>query len=144
MKGTSRGQKNEWVNVNVFLTLVQVLQMIDTAKVWGSIRNVFITYLLFKITGTSIYIGPLVQFLKFFHLSKRISKQIIHQLKAPIKSSLIHIRYWVWHHPGGRNASLTEKALLLQKLVWSLPWQKFSQFQNCFHLPLFIAFFWGI
>ena len=46
---------------------------------------------------------------------------MIHKLRAPIDSSLIHERNWVWQHPGGGHAPLTEKALLLLKLVWSLP-----------------------
>ena len=46
---------------------------------------------------------------------------MIHQLKAPIKGYLIHEKNWAWHHPEGGHASLTEKALLLLKLVWSLP-----------------------
>ena len=82
------------------------------------------------VTGSPYIFANLLDFQSFCHLSKRILKQMIHQLKAPIKSSLIHIRYWVWHHPGGRNASLTEKALLLLKLVWGLPCQNFFQFQN--------------
>ena len=27
---------------------------------------------------------------------------------------------WAWHHPAGGQAPLTEKALLLLELIWSL------------------------
>ena len=78
--------------------------------------------------GPPYILGRLFDFLSFYHLSKRILKQMIHQLRAPIRSSLIHKRNWAWHHPRGGIAPLTEKALLLLKLVWSLPLQKFFQF----------------
>ena len=51
---------------------------------------------------------------------------------------------WIRKETGRGHAHLTEKAPLLLNLVWSLPWQKIFQFQNCFQLPLFRAFFWGI
>ena len=56
----------------------------------------------------------------------------------------IRKKNWAWHHPMDGHAHLTEKASLLLKPVWSLPWQKSFQFQNCFQLPLFRAFFWGM
>ena len=56
----------------------------------------------------------------------------------------IRKKNWAWHHPRDGHAHLTEKASLLLKPVWSLPWQKSFQFQNCFQLPLFRAFFWGM
>ena len=45
---------------------------------------------------------------------------------------------WAWHHPEGGHAPLTEKALLLLKLVWS---QRFFQFQNFFQIKCNRAFF---
>ena len=45
---------------------------------------------------------------------------------------------WGWPRP------LTEKALLLLELVWSLSWQRFFQFQNFFQTAHYRALFWGI
>ena len=56
----------------------------------------------------------------------------------------IRKKNWAWHHPMDGHAHLTEKASPLLKPVWSLPWQKSFQFQYCFQLPLFRAFFWGM
>ena len=36
----------------------------------------------------------------------------------------IRKKNWAWHHPRDGHAHLTEKASLLLKPVWSLPWQK--------------------
>ena len=74
-----------------------------------------------QLQGPPYILDRLFNFLSFYHLSKRISKQMIHQLKGPIKGYFIHEKKWAWHHPGGGHAPLTEKALLLLKLVWSLP-----------------------
>ena len=96
------------------------------------------------IQGPPYILDRLFNFLSFYHLSKRISKQMIHQLKGPIKGYFIYEKKWAWHHPGGGHAPLTEKALLLLKLVWSLPWQKFLQFQKFFQTMDNRVFFWGI
>ena len=72
-------------------------------------------------TGTAIYIGPLVQFLKFLSTFQKSFKTNYTSIESTNKELLIHKRNWVWHHPGGGHAPLTEKAVLLLKLVWSLP-----------------------
>ena len=77
----------------------------------------------------------------FITFPKKIVKQMIHQLRAPINSSLIHERNWAWHHSREGYAPLTEKAPLLLKLVQSHPQKKFFKVQNSFHLLLFRAFF---
>ena len=69
---------------------------------------------------------------------------MIYHWKALIKSSLNQEKNWAWHHPRDGHAHLTKKASLLLKPIWSLSWQKSFQFQYCFQLPLFRAFFWGM
>ena len=73
-------------------------------------------------------------FLNFYDLCKRIQKQMITHLKALKQSIQNQERNWAWHHPEGGYALLTEKALPLLKFIWSLPWQKFFQFQNFFQI----------
>ena len=85
-----------------------------------------------------------MRFCNFEHVPTRILKKMIYHWKALIQSSLNQEKKWAWHHPMDGHAHLTEKASLLLKPVWSLPWQKSFQFQNCFQLPLFRAFFWGM
>ena len=69
---------------------------------------------------------------------------MIPHFKALIKSSLNQKRKWTWHHCEVGHTHLIEKATPLLKLVWSLSWSICSHFRNCVHLPLFMAFFWGI
>ena len=45
---------------------------------------------------------------------------MIPHLKALIKGFENQEESWVWHHPEDDPALLTEKALLLLELVWSL------------------------
>ena len=59
-------------------------------------------------------------FLYFNHLSKEFLKQMIPHLKALIQGFQNQQKNWAWHHPEGGHAPLTEKALLLLELVWSL------------------------
>ena len=96
------------------------------------------------ILGPSYVMTLLFNFQSFITIPKFLLKRMIHQFKSPIKSSLIHKRNRAWHNPRGGHAPLTEKALLLLKLVWSLPWQKFLQFQKFFQTMDNRVFFWGI
>ena len=40
--------------------------------------------------------------------------------ESPDKGHLESAKNWAWHHPEGGHAPLTEKALLLLELIWSL------------------------
>ena len=40
--------------------------------------------------------------------------------ESPYIGRLESAKNWAWHHPEGGHAPLTEKALLLLELVWSL------------------------
>ena len=60
------------------------------------------------------------RFLYFNHLAKEFLKQMIPHLKALIQGVQNQQKNWAWHHPEGDHAPLTEKALLLLELVWSL------------------------
>ena len=59
-------------------------------------------------------------FLYFNHLSKEFLEQMIPHLKALIEGVKNLQKNWAWHHPEGGHAPLTEKALPLLELVWSL------------------------
>ena len=59
-------------------------------------------------------------FLYFNHLSKEFLEQMIPHLKALIQGVQNQQKYWALHHPEGGHAPLTEKALLLLELLWSL------------------------
>ena len=72
-------------------------------------------------TESSLYIGPLVQFLKFLSPFQKNFKTYDTSIESTNKGLLDSRKKWAWHHPGGGHAPLTEKALLLLKLVWSLP-----------------------
>ena len=71
-------------------------------------------------------------FLYFNHLSKEFLEQMIPHLKALIQGIQNQQKNWARHHPKGGYAPLTEKALLLLKLIQSLSWQKFFQFRIFF------------
>ena len=60
------------------------------------------------------------RFLYFNHLSKEFLEQMIPHLKALIKGVQNLQKNWAWHHFEAGYAPLTEKALLLLELVWSL------------------------
>ena len=60
------------------------------------------------------------RFLYFNHLSKEFLEQMIPHLKALIQGAQNLQKNWLWHHFEAGYAPLTEKALLLLKLVWSL------------------------
>ena len=62
-------------------------------------------------------------------------------MKALIKGVYNQERNWAWHHLEHGQAPKTEKAPLGLKLVWSIPWQKFFQFQSCFQTTGKKAFF---
>ena len=59
-------------------------------------------------------------FLYFNHLSKEFLEQMIPHLKALIQGIQNLQKNWPWHHFEAGYAPLTEKALLLLELVWSL------------------------
>ena len=59
-------------------------------------------------------------FLYFNHLFKEFLEQMIPHLKALIKGIYNLQKNWPWHHFEAGYTPLTEKALLLLELVWSL------------------------
>ena len=51
---------------------------------------------------------------------QRISGTNDTSFESPYIGCLESAKNWAWHHPEGGHAPLTEKALLLLELVWSL------------------------
>ena len=72
--------------------------------------------------GAPYVLGRPVTSIHFYHLHKRIKKQMIPHLKALIESFLNQERNWMWHHPGVGHTHLIEKVTPLLKLVCSLSW----------------------
>ena len=84
------------------------------------------------------------RFLNLNHLTKEFLEQMIPHLKALIQGVHNFQKNWPWHHFEAGYAPLTEKALLLLELVWSLSRQKFFQFQYCYQTARYRAIFGGI
>ena len=68
-----------------------------------------------------LYIRPLVRFIKFLSLFKNNFETNDRSIESTNKELLDLQKHWAGYLPGGGQAPLTEKALLLLKLVWSLP-----------------------
>ena len=61
--------------------------------------------------------------------------------ESPYIGHLESAKNWAWHDPEDGHTPLTEKALLLLELFWSLSQQRFFRFQNFFQMTSNRAFF---